>query len=125
VQQLNDNQQKLGQLINKTNRGVLTAFTIQDGNLHVQRRVFNDLAKDLLKEGCEGTLKVLEDGSINWDWYFHEYEKMKIAVAFVMWVRKLTGDAPAPEQQQQNDEADFVFGGDYEGAYDSTSQASG
>lgn len=78
------------------------------------------MAKDLLKDGCEGTLKVLEDGSIDWTWYFNEYEMMKVAVAFAMWVRKITGNAPAvKDQQQQDDEADFVFGGDYEGAHDS------
>ncbi len=112
---MNDNQQKLGQLINQTNRGAIKAFTIQDGHLHVQRRIFNDMAKDLLKEGCEGTLKVLEDGSINWDWYFRQYELMKVAVAFAMWVKKLTGEAPV-EQQQEDEDADFVFGGDYASA---------
>lgn len=120
VQQLNDNQQQLGKLLNQTNRGVIQAFTIQDGHIHVQRRIFNDMAKDLLRDGCEGTMKVLEDGSIDWTWYFNEYEMMKVAVAFAMWIRKITGDTPAvKDQQQQDDEADFVFGGDYEGAHDS------
>lgn len=120
VQQLNDNQQVLGKLINQTNQGVINAFTIQDGNLHVQRRILNDMAKDLLKEGCEGTLKVLEDGNIDWKWYFHEYEMMKLAVAFVMWVKKLIGEPAVEEADEQEEGEDFVFGGDY--AYSNNSE---
>lgn len=116
VQQLNDNQQTLGKLVNQTNNGVLKAFTIQDGHLHVQRRIFNDMAKDLLKDGCEGTLKVLDDGSINWEWYFREYELMKVAVAFAMWIKKITAGDPVQEEDTLDEEvgdADMVFGGDY------------
>jgi len=121
VQQLNDNQRTLGKLINDTNKGVINAFTIQDGHLHVQRRIFNDLVKDVLKEGCEGTLKLLADGSIDWDWYFKEYERAKVAVALVMWFKKITGQQQESVAAVPEDDADLVFGGDYENSYGAAS----
>jgi hypothetical protein len=111
VQQLNDNQQKLGQLINQTNRGLIQAFTIQDGHLHVMRRIYNDMAKEVLLDKGEGTLKLLGDGAIDWEWYYKEYEKTKVAIALVMWVKKLVGEEPV---EVVKDEEDLVFGGDYE-----------
>lgn len=118
AQQLNDNQQTLGRLISNTNKGLVNAFTIQDGHLHVQRRILNDLAKDLLQDGCEGTLKVLADGCIDWDWYFREYERTKVAIALVMWIKKMTEQQQQETEEESPDEgADMVFGGDYANSY--------
>lgn len=110
VQQLNNNQQTLGKLINQTNRGVVNAFTIQDGHLHVHRRVFNDVAKEMLLDGGKGSLLVLQDGTIDWQRYYHEYEMLKVAIAFAMWLREIVGDKPVKEIKEGED---FVFGGDY------------
>ena len=112
VQQLNDNQQTLGKLINKTNTNAIRAFTIQDGHLHVFRRVFNDMAKDVLKEGCEGTLRLQDDGCIDWEFYFNEYERTKIAVALMMWLKKIA-TVEEPSTKVETKQENFVFGGDY------------
>ena len=115
VQQLNDNQAKLGQIVNQTNTGIIKAFTIQDGHLHVMRRVYNDMAKDCFGDDAEYTM-LADDNSINWDWYYKQYELYKVVVAFVMWIKKMQGEdiTPKDEDELEEEGVDFSFGGDYE-----------
>lgn len=127
VQQLNDNQQKLGQLVNQTNHGVIKAFTIQDGHLHVMRRIYNDMARDCFSDDSERTV-LMTDGTINWNWYYEQYELNKVAVALVMWFKKMLGEDITPKEDSEQEEqgVDFSFGGDYEPrTYESDSEAGG
>lgn len=87
------------------------------------QRVFNDMSKDLLQDGGEGTLKILSDSAIDWRWYYNEYELMKVAVALVMWIKEMVGEQKAPNLEVEGE--DFVFGGDYADSYNASSQAGG
>ncbi len=117
-QQLSNNQRQLGEVVNKTNQGMIQAFTMQDAHLHIQRRIMNDFVVDIVMDN-EGTIKTTDTG-IDWDWYFREYEGMRCAVMLVEWIKKITApDEDKPEeslvvQAAAGDKTEAVFGGDYE-----------
>lgn len=104
LQQISENQQKLGNNINQNLRAIRAAFEFSDAHFHVYRSVLDDYVMGNIQ------IKRAEDGTatgVDWDCYYARYnEKLKAEAAKA----KEAKEAGAAEEPPADD---FEFGGDY------------
>lgn len=128
LQTVDDAVRKLGELLNINIRHIGDAFTMVDGHQFVMRRILHDIwrgqvmptpltatDKEMLAAGnFSYRPPIVPESSIDYEWYYMQYNCCLAVSAFISALHPVKHKEPEMVVDQQ--ENDFVFGGDYEGS---------